>query len=132
MYIYIKPSIGKYTWSNKRTGPRHITARLDCFLVQDSFLLLGLNLSSKVLPFGGSDHKPILLEMEMEKTLGPIPFRFNPMWATQPEFLKIVADSWSPLVTGSPFYVWEEKLRRLKKELKSWAKLIPSPNYKKF
>ena len=29
----IKPSIGKYTWSNKRTGPGHIAARLDRFLV---------------------------------------------------------------------------------------------------
>ena len=107
----IKPSIGKYTWSNKRIGPGHIAARLDRFLVQDTFLLLGLNLSSKILPFGGSGHKPILLEMEMDKNLGLIPFRFNPMWATQPEFLKIVADSWSPPVTGSPFFVWEEKLR---------------------
>ena len=92
----IKPSMGKYTWSNKRTGPGHIAARLDRFLVQDSFLLLGLNLASKILPFGGSDHKPIILELAMIKNLGPIPFRFNPLWATQPDFQKLVADSWSP------------------------------------
>ena len=30
-------------------------------------------------------------------------------------------------VSGSTFYVWEEKLRRLKKSLKLWAKSIPSP-----
>lgn len=29
----IKPSKGLYTWSNKRTGPSHITARLDMFLL---------------------------------------------------------------------------------------------------
>ena len=90
-----------------------------------------MNLSSKILPFGGSDHKPILLEMVNDKNLGPIPFRFNPMWANHPEFLRIVVDSWFPPVTGSPFFVWEEKLRRLKKALKSWAKSIPSPIYKK-
>ena len=28
---------------------------------------------------------------------------------------------------GSPFFVWEEKLRRVKIELKCWAKNIPSP-----
>ena len=127
----VKPSIGKYSWNNKRIGPGHIVARLDRFLVQDTFLLLGLNLSSKILPFVGSYHKPILLEMVKDKNLGPIPFKFNPMWATQPEFLKIVADSWSPPVTGSPFFIWEEKLRRLKKALNTWAKSIPSPNYKK-
>ena len=53
------------------------------------------------------------------------------MWATQPEFLKLVADTWFPPVTRSPFYVWEEKLRRLKKELRAWVKLLPSPNYNK-
>ena len=41
----VKPSTGKYTWNNKRIGPGHIAARLDRFLVQDTFLLLGLNLS---------------------------------------------------------------------------------------
>ena len=41
----VKPSIGKYTWNNKRIEPGHIAARLDRFLVQDTFLLLGLNLS---------------------------------------------------------------------------------------
>ena len=103
----VKASTRKYTWNNKRIGPRHIAARLDRFLVQDTFLLLGLNLSSKILPFGGSDHKPILLEMVNDKNLVPIPFRFNPMWANHPEFLRIVADSWYPPVTGSPFFVWE-------------------------
>ena len=127
----IKPSSGKYTWNNKRLGPGHIAARLDRFLVQYSFLPLGLNLSSKIFPLGVSDHKPILLEMATNKNWGPIPFRFNPLWANQSAFLKIVAESWSPPVTGSPFYVWEEKLRRLKKILKSWAKAIPSPPNKK-
>ena len=31
--IDIKPSSGKYTWSNKRVGSGHIAARLDRFLV---------------------------------------------------------------------------------------------------
>ena len=86
----IKPASGKYTWNNKRLGPGHIAARLDRFLVQDSFLLLGLNISSKILPFGVSDHKPILLEMAINKNWGPIPFRFNPLWANQSDFLQIV------------------------------------------
>ena len=60
--------------------------------------------------------------------MGPIPFRFNPQWANHPEFLKIVGEAWYPPVSGSPFYVWEEKLRRTKKALKGWAKSIPPPN----
>ena len=53
------------------------------------------------------------------------------MWANHVEFLKIVVESWSPPVTGSPFFVWEEKLRRLNKVLKNCAKLIPTPTYNK-
>ena len=127
----IKPSSGKYTWNNRRIGPGHIATRLDRFLIQDSFLLLGLNLSSKILPFRVSDHKPILLEMANNKNWGPIPFKFNPQWANQTDFFRIVADTWSHLVTRSPFYVWEEKLRRMKKILKSWAKAILSPSDQK-
>ena len=129
--IDIKPASGKYTWTNRRFGPGHIAARLDRFLIQDNFLLLGLIISTKILPFGGSDHKPILLEMEQEKNLGPIPFRFNSMWAKHEDFLKLVAGSWIYPVTGSPFFVWEEKLRRLKKILKIWAKSLPKPNESK-
>jgi hypothetical protein len=35
--------------------------------------------------------------------------------------------SWKDPVTGSPSFVWEEKLRRLKTTLKSWAKTLVSP-----
>ena len=111
--------------------PGHIASKLDRFLVQDSFLLLGLNSSSKIFPFGGYDHKAYLLEMRNDQNLGPIPFRFSPLWVSHKDFLGIVADAWSVPVTGSSFFVWEEKLRRVKKVLKSWEKSIDTPNQKK-
>eukprot|EP00253_Pinus_taeda_P005952 PITA_05952 len=76
----IKPTIGKFTWSNKRLGPNHIATRLDRFLVQSSFLSCGLSASSKILPNCTSDHKPISLELSLDRNLGPIPFIFSPMW----------------------------------------------------
>lgn len=123
----IPPENGKYTWSNKRIGPGHIAAILDRCLVQSSFLLLGLESRLHILPCRTSDHKPILLEMSSHKDLGPIPFRFNPLWVKEPKFLKLVQDCWTLPVKGSPFFIWEEKLRRLKVVLKTWAKSLPSP-----
>lgn len=38
-----------------------------------------------------------------------------------------VKESWNRPVIGSPFFVWEEKLRRVKAVLKSWAKTLPNP-----
>jgi hypothetical protein len=114
----IKPVRGKYTWSNKRLGPGHIAARLDRFLIQTSFLTLGLAASSKILPNYTSDHKPILLELSSDANLGPIPFRFNPLWIHQEGFQDLVANAWSVQIQGSSFFVWEEKLRFSRKRSK--------------
>eukprot|EP00253_Pinus_taeda_P009309 PITA_09309 len=85
--IDIKPTTGKYTWSNKRAGPGHIAARLDRFLVQSSFLLLGLEAKSHILHSNTSDHKPISLELLTTKDLGPIPFRFSSLWIKEVNFM---------------------------------------------
>jgi exonuclease III len=87
----IKPAKGKYTWSNKRVGPGHIAARLDRFLAQSTFLIMGLNLSSTILPHSVSDHKPITLDLSFETNLGPIPFRFNPKWIQEASYPALVA-----------------------------------------
>jgi len=89
----IKPSNGKFTWSNKRLGPSYITASLDRFMVHSTFLTLGFLASSKILPNCTSDHKPILLELSPEVNLGPIPFRFSPLWIHQEGFQQTVSAS---------------------------------------
>eukprot|EP00253_Pinus_taeda_P030806 PITA_30806 len=127
----IKPSSGKFTWSNKILSPNHIAARLDRFLVQSSFLTCGLMASSKILPNLTSDHKPIILELSQDANLGPIPFRFIPPWIQHEGFQEVVSDAWNRPVHGSPFFVWEEKIRRLKRTLKEWAKSLKTPSAKR-
>jgi ribonuclease HI/exonuclease III len=127
----ISPSNGRFTWSNRRLGPGHIAARLDRFLVQSSFLSLGLIASSKVLPHSTSDHKPVSLALLPSSSLGPLPFKFSPLWALQDSFYSIVQRSWIHPVSGSPFFVWEEKLRNLKWNLKFWAKNLDTPMMEK-
>jgi hypothetical protein len=82
----VKPTKGKYTWSNKSVGSGHIVARLDRFLVHNSSMLLGLTLSSSIPPHSVSDHKPILLDISHDKNLRPIPFRFNLAWFQDESF----------------------------------------------
>lgn len=115
----VKPTKGKYMWSNKRAGSGHIVARLDRFLVYSTFMLLGLTPSSSILPYSVSDHKPIMLDISHDKNLGPIPFRFSPPWLQDESFQDLVTKTWNETVRGSAFFVWEEKLRRLKVALKS-------------
>ena len=125
--IDIKPIKGKFTWSNKRIGPGHIAARIDRFLVHSYFLSLGRLASSKILPHYTSNHKPILLDLALDQDLGPIPFQFSPLWIQHEDFLQVVSDSWENQIRGSPSFIWEEKIKRLKHDLKDWAKLITSP-----
>jgi hypothetical protein len=123
----IKPTKGRYTWTNKRIGPGHIAARLDRFFVQSSFLVLGLEAKTEILTHSASDHKPIRLEIKKDQVKGPIPFRFNPNWIYDKGFDDIVTKVWATTVQGSASHVWEEKIKMLKYALKSWAKNQPSP-----
>jgi exonuclease III len=123
----IKPTKGRYTWTNKRIGPGHIAARLDRFLVQSSFLVLGLEAKTEILTHSASDHKPIRLEIKKDQVKGPIPFRFSPNWIYDKGFSDIVTKVWATTVQGSASHVWEEKIKMLKYALKSWAKNQPSP-----
>jgi exonuclease III len=116
--MYFKPSKGMYTWTNNRMGEEHISARLDRFLVQSTLLLERKLISTAILPKLTSDHKPILLQLEDEENLGPIPFRFSPLSKSKSGFADTVQWAWSTPVNGSPNFVWEQKLKITKKSLK--------------
>ena len=123
----VKPPKGKYTWTNRRSGPGYIARRLDRFLIQSFFLLLFLDVSYVILSSSVLDHKPIILELKPQMNLGPIPFRFSALWVQHSDLLDKVEEVWKQIVSGSPFFVWEENMSRVKRALKSWAKALPSP-----
>lgn len=75
-----KPKKELYAWSNNRAGAEHISARLDRFLLQISFLFEKKIISTKILPKLTLDHKLILPLFEEEEKLGPIAFWFSPLW----------------------------------------------------
>ena len=121
------PVRGKYTWTNNRMGSNHIAAPLDRFLNQSSLLLENLLISTKILPKLSSDHEPIQLIMAPEEDLGPIPFKFSPLWIEKEGFLDTIQSSWDIPINGSPSYVWEKKLKATKKALKEWLRNLPNP-----
>jgi hypothetical protein len=46
----VKNSKGKYTWNNRCFGLFHIEFCLECFLINNNFLLSPLEISSHILP----------------------------------------------------------------------------------
>ena len=55
--------------------------------------------------------------------MGPIPFRFNPLWLQEAEVKEIVQKAWNSNIYGSPSYIWESKLREVHYALKKWEKV---------
>ena len=113
----IKPKKRRFTLMNNRVG----IARLDHFISQ-SMLLDDFVLTSTIFPKVTSDHHPIGLCLEKEENLGPIPFRFSPIWIEREGFGELISHVWSQFIVDSPSYVWEQKLKLTKTALKSWIK----------
>eukprot|EP00253_Pinus_taeda_P028094 PITA_28094 len=121
------PIRGIFTWTNNRLGSDHISARLDRFMVQGSIMMKKKIIITKILAKLASDHKPIQLLLEDEKDLGPIPFRFSPLWIEKEGFEETIKAAWGKPVLGSPSYVWEQKLKATKLALKNWVKKTVHP-----
>ena len=63
-----------------------------------------------------------MLLIDDEEDLGPIPFRFSPLWKEQEGFMNTVSMAWDIPVVGSSNYVWEKKIKNMKVALKNWLK----------
>ncbi|KAF5187181.1 Ribonuclease h domain [Thalictrum thalictroides] len=111
-----------FTWSNKQAGSRRILGKLDRILVTNRWLQLFPSWSYKALSRLCSDHSPLHgFSISIPKPPNS-PFKFHKMWASHPEFLPLVEASWSIYISGNPFFVLSQKLKRLKLVLKSWNK----------
>eukprot|EP00253_Pinus_taeda_P005541 PITA_05541 len=120
--IDIIPKNQKYTWNNRRLGPGNIMERLDRILVNISLLSSFAAGHTKILSATASDHFPILLMMDSHSQLGPILFRYNPLWRNNAEAEAIIETTWKHRVEGSPSHIWETKIRNTRKALEEWAK----------
>ena len=116
----IKRKNGSFTWSNKRIGLGHIAIRMDSVLV--STHLLRTYSESKLLCTAISDHKSICLFFLPLENLGPLPFRFNHLWLESEGVRDIISNAWHCFIPRSLAFSSEQKLKRVKLTLKSWAK----------
>eukprot|EP00253_Pinus_taeda_P016855 PITA_16855 len=93
--VDIFPKSGAFTWNNKRGGDKQIASRPDKFLVTETILLGGINVDSDILPSGGSDHWPIIMNEAIQGTPRNKPFRFGKFWLSHPEFTSRIEQWWS-------------------------------------
>jgi hypothetical protein len=84
----------------------------------------GLAWNAMVIDTPGSDHWPILLTLNISGTPGRKPFRFEKFWLTHPDFQTNIQQWWEEAATqtGTPMYRFQQRLKNLKLQLKSWNK----------
>uniref|UniRef100_A0A803LHF9 Reverse transcriptase domain-containing protein n=1 Tax=Chenopodium quinoa TaxID=63459 RepID=A0A803LHF9_CHEQI len=116
----------KFTWFNKQKK-NPILERLDRFLANDGWIrLFPHNFVTNLLRMS-SDHNPLLLQLEQKKAFpGTAPFRFEPLWLTDPDFIPFVSQKWNSY--PPPF---QQKLNNLANDLKPWAANLFSNNQAK-
>lgn len=54
---------GLFTWNNKRGGESQVASMLDRFIISMDLMLTNREMIVRILPFGGSDHWPIQMEV---------------------------------------------------------------------
>lgn len=54
---------GLFTWNNKRGGEAQVASKLDRFIISEDLMLIDNEITRRVLPFGGSNHWPVQLEI---------------------------------------------------------------------
>ena len=67
------------------------------------------------------DHKLICFFFPPLENLGPLPFRFNHLWLESKGVRDIISKAWLCFIPGSPDFIWEQNLKRVKSSLNSWA-----------
>jgi len=113
----------KFTWSNQRGINFRIWKRLDRAMVNDKWLQNMPHTSITHLPFMGSDHCPLLLEMKARLDNCIKYFRFLNFWVEQPSFIETVTACWNRPAEGNPMWTFHQKIKRLACTLSAWSKM---------
>ena len=77
--VETETSNGLFTWNNKRGGDSLVASKLDRFIILEDLILNNKEIAASILPFGGSDHWPVQLEVKGIGTPSNRPFRFENM-----------------------------------------------------
>ena len=111
----------KFTWY-KPNGL--VKSRIDKVLVSKEWLEYWPNCQQLVLSRSISDHYAVILR-EVSVDWGPKPFRCLDVWRRDSRFKEFVSSCWSSYeVVGSGLFIFKEKLKKLKVDLKVWNKEV--------
>ncbi|OIT19367.1 hypothetical protein A4A49_42072, partial [Nicotiana attenuata] len=110
------------TWSNGRGPCSIVWKRLDRGLVNDSWLASNPATTITHLASVGSDHSPLLMELNVRTNNSIKYFKFLNCWTENDSFLPLVQEVWNIQVSGNPMWVFHQKLKALCSALYKWSR----------
>lgn len=115
---------GIFTWNNKRGGNAQVASKLDRFLISKKLMLTNSKISMSFLPFGGTDHWLIQLEIKGIDAPKNRPFRFENIWLSHQYFISKIEEWWSEdlQIQVSKMFLLHKRLKYIKIKLKEWNK----------
>nr|XP_009787216.1 PREDICTED: uncharacterized protein LOC104235200 [Nicotiana sylvestris] len=70
----------------------------------------------------GSDHAPLLMTYREQTTNFVKPFRFLNFWTKHATFMDVVRQNWEVDFIRDPFFMFKQKLKRVKAALSKWSR----------
>jgi len=113
----------KFTWSNSRDSEEFIKERLDRAVATPRWCEGFPNAAVEVLSVSNSDHKPLLLIMEVDYRKPNRLFRYEAKWNLDEECQKVIQQLWNEADTGRDSM--EEVLQNLdrsRETLNGWSR----------
>lgn len=111
---------GKYTWTNKQADP--VMEVLDRVLVSSSWEEMYPLTMVKSLLRVGSDHNPLLVELEKQLVWSRDAFRFDPSWLTQEGFKEWLIAKWPERRKKHILDHWNCQGTVLRRLMRGWAR----------
>lgn len=112
---------GIFTWNNRRNEDNYIAEKLDRFFIAGNISFYNKDFQSSILPFAGSDHYPICLEISEPSKPHRNPFKCEKMWFQDPKFLELIKTWWTQAkFVGSKMFIFISKLKLLKENILKW------------
>ncbi|KAJ6341151.1 hypothetical protein OIU78_009342 [Salix suchowensis] len=111
----------KFTWCNKRNAEGIIWKRIDRGLSNSAWRLLFPEAHLSHLTRINSDHCPIMIRLDSNHSINRacIPFRFQAMWLSHPDFATVIRDSWNSCTDHAA-----QKTANLVSPLIQWNKTV--------
>lgn len=113
-------SNGLFRWNNKIGCEAQAASKLDRFMISKELMFLNSEITARVLPFGGSDHWLIQLEINGIDSPRNRPFRFENIWLSHPDFIRNIEKWWVEdlQIQGSKMFLLHKRLKHIKFRLK--------------